>query len=81
MPFSLRAFDKEIKMIIFKTPADLPVAIRPSNVVAVEQHPTNPELSAITHIMNRASKKNNVLIVKHTVQEVVDALTKVESWI
>jgi len=68
-------------MIIFKTPADLPVAIRPSNVVAVEQHPSNPEFSAITHIMNRASKKNSVLIVKHTVQEVVDALTKVESWI
>lgn len=67
-------------MIIFKTTSDTPVALRPHNIVAVEQHPSGPELSAITHILNRNTKKTNILIVKHTVQEVVDALSKFESY-
>lgn len=68
-------------MIIFKTLKDIPVALRPSNVVAVEQHPDDPNVSVITHILNRNKKKTNMLMVKHSVQEVVDAIGKTESWI
>ena len=68
-------------MIILTTTKDMPIALRPSGVVAVEQHPDDPSISAVIHILNRQSKKTNTLLVKHTVQEVVDALNKVESWL
>ena len=68
-------------MIILKTLDNKPTALRPSAIVAVEEHPENPEISTVIHILNRQSKKINKLLVKHTVQEVVDALNKVESWI
>lgn len=68
-------------MIILKTLNNKPTALRPSAIVAVEEHPENPEISAVIHILNRQSKKTNTLLVKHTVQEVVDALNKVESWV
>ena len=68
-------------MIILKTVNNKPTAIRPSAIVAVEEHPENPEISAVIHILNRQSKKTNTLLVRHTVQEVVDALNKMESWL
>jgi hypothetical protein len=68
-------------MIIFKTVKDLPVALWPSNVVAVEQHPDDENVSVITHILNRNAKKTNILMVKHSVQEVVEAVNKVNSWL
>lgn len=68
-------------MIIFTTVKDIPVALRPNNVLAVEQHPEDAGVSVITHILNRNSKKVNTLFVKHTVKEVVDAMNKMESWI
>lgn len=68
-------------MIILKTLKDKPAALRPSSIVAVEEHPEDPSVSAVTYILNRQSKKNNTLLVKHTVQEIVDALNKVESWL
>lgn len=67
-------------MIILTTTKNAPIAIRPSSIVAVEQHPDDPSVSAVIHILNRQSKKTNTLLVKHTVQEVVDALTKVEAF-
>lgn len=68
-------------MIILKTVNEKPTALRPSSIVAVEEHPENPEISAVIYILNRQSKKTNTLMVRHTVQEVVDALNKVESWL
>lgn len=68
-------------MIIFKTTSDKQVAISANNVIAVEEHPENPEVSVITHIMNRNSRKTHMLAVKHPIQEVVDAVNKVDSFI
>ncbi len=68
-------------MIILTTAKGTPAAIRPSNIVAVEQHPEDPAYSAVMHILTRASKKTSTMIVKHTVQEVVDAISKVENFI
>jgi uncharacterized protein YlzI (FlbEa/FlbD family) len=68
-------------MIILKTLNDKSTALRPSGIVAVEEHPETPEISAVIYILNRQSKKTNTIMVKHTVQEVVDALNKVESWL
>lgn len=68
-------------MIILTTTKDMPIALRPNSIVAVEQHPDDPSISAVIHILNRQSKKTNTLLVKHTVQEVVDAIGKTESWI
>ena len=63
-------------MIIFTTVKDVQVAIRPHSIHAVEQHPEDPAVSAITYSLTNR-KKTNILFVKHTVQEVVDAITKV----
>ena len=85
MPYSLHYFHdiqrEGEKMIILKTLNDKPTALRPSSIVAVEEHPENSEISAVIYILNRQSKKTNTLMVRHTVQEVVDALNKVESWL
>lgn len=63
-------------MIIFTTVKDMQVAIRPHSIHAVEQHPDDPAVSAITYSLTNR-KKTNILFVKHTVQEVVDAINKV----
>lgn len=68
-------------MIILKTLKDTPIALRPSNIVAVEQHPEDPSVSVVMHLLNRQTKKTSSLLVRHTVQEVVDAVSKVESWL
>ena len=85
MQYSLHYFEDASKtgkkMIILKTLQGKPTALRPTNIVAVEEHPENPEISAVIHILNRQSKKTNTLLVRHTVQEVVDAIGKTESWI
>lgn len=67
-------------MIIFNSLRGVPVALRASNIMAVEQHPEDAGVSVITHTLNKMSKKTNTLFVKHTVQEVVDALSKTENW-
>ena len=66
------------EMIILKTPNDLQVALRAHNIIAVEQHPSQEGCAVITHEVVRG-KKPSLLLVKHTVQEVVDALHKVEN--
>ena len=63
-------------MIIFTTVKDVQVALRPHSICAVEEHPEDSKISAITYkLANR--KKTQILLVKHTVQEVVDAINKV----
>lgn len=67
-------------MIILHTHTGKPVGLRPSHIIAVEEHPEDPSISAVTHTLNHRAKKTNIILVKHTVQEVVDALNKVDSF-
>lgn len=68
-------------MIIFTMDDDTKIAIRPSSVVSVEDCLEDAAMSFIDYVPNRQSKKVKTIRVKHTVQEVVDALNKVESWL
>ena len=85
MPYSLRYRQGSPKtgekMIIFTRDDNTKIAIRPSSVVSVEDCLYDVTMSCIDYLVNREKKTIESMRVKHTVQEVVDALNKVESWI
>jgi phage major head subunit gpT-like protein len=68
-------------MIIFTRDNNTKIAIRPSSVVSVEDCLENAAMSFIDYLPNRQKKAVETIRVKHTLQEVVDALNKVESWL
>ena len=68
-------------MIIFTRDDNTKIAIRPSSVVRVEDCLESAAMSFIDYLPNRQKKRVETVCVKHTLQEVVDALNKVESWI
>jgi hypothetical protein len=68
-------------MIIFTRDDNTKIAIRPSSVVSVEDCLEDAAMSFIDYLPNRQKKRVETIRVKHTLQEVVDALNKVESWV
>lgn len=84
MPYSLRYRQDIIKtgekMIIFTRADESKIAIRPSSIVSVEDCPQDPKMSFVSYVPNRQQDSIEEIRVKHTVQEVVDALHKVEVY-
>ena len=68
-------------MIIFTLDDNTKIAIRPSSVVSVEDCLEDAAMCFIDYLPNRQKKSVETIRVKHTLQEVVDALNKVESWL
>lgn len=67
-------------MIIFTRADESKIAVRPSSIVSVEDCPEDPKMSFLSYVPNRQQDFVDEIRVKHTVQEVVDALHKVEAY-
>ena len=64
-------------MIIFTKDNDTQIAIRPLSIVTVETDVEDPFCCFIEYVVNSRNKEPEIVCVKHTVQEVVDAINKV----
>jgi hypothetical protein len=66
-------------MIIFTKQDGAQIAIRPSSIVTVETDVEEPSNCFVEYVVNSRNKEPEIVCVKHTVQEVVDALNKINA--